>query len=97
MRNLKILLILILLISCKNSNSKLQNINDSFYCAEVDYHNSKTNTDRNYSLSVEVKNKSLVKIYFSNGGWLDDTHFTPPALSNGKLPSKMTEIDIMRL
>lgn len=84
MKKLKILLVLILITSCKNSTNKSQKLSDGIYCAEVGYHNPKTTTNRNYNLSVEIRDKSLVKIYFSNGGWLDDTHFSPPRLSNKK-------------
>ncbi|WP_341221605.1 hypothetical protein [Polaribacter atrinae] len=84
MRKLKTLLVLILIISCKNSTNKLNNLSNGIYCAEVDYNNPKTKANRNYNLSVEIRDKSLVKIYFTNGGWLDDSHFIPPCFSNKK-------------
>jgi len=49
--------------------------NDGTYCAEVTYYNPNTGTRNTYSLEVEVEGNELVKIYWSNGGWLDEDHF----------------------
>jgi hypothetical protein len=51
---------------------------DGEYCATIDYYNSETGTSSTYTLTVEVEDGRLVKIKWSNGGWLDDTHFDPP-------------------
>jgi hypothetical protein len=57
---------------------------NGIYCAVVEYYYPKTGTRSTYSLNVEIEDNKLVKIYWSNGGWLDDSHFTPPAIFNGK-------------
>ena len=33
---------------------------------------------------MDVKNGELVKIYWPNGGWLDEDHFDPPNISGGE-------------
>lgn len=78
-------------ISCTggSSSSSHNKTNDNYmyvdgdYYAEVKYYNPKTGKRSTYTLKVEVKNDKLVKIYWSNGGWLDDSHFTPPDISSG--------------
>lgn len=50
---------------------------DGEYCALVEYFNPNTGTSSEYQLSVEVKNGELVLIKWPNGGWLDESHFTP--------------------
>jgi len=74
-----LLVILFLDVSC--SNNKYTN---GDYCAEVEYYNPSTGTRSTYTLPVEVKNNKLTVIHFPNGGWLDDSHFTPPKISSGK-------------
>lgn len=56
---------------------------DGTYTAEVDYYNPDTGTSSTYTLDVDVENNELVKIHWNNGGWLDDTHFTPVDISDG--------------
>lgn len=56
---------------------------DGVYCAEVEYYYSETGTNSTYTLSVEIQNNLLVRIDWPNGGWLDDTHFTPPDIEDG--------------
>lgn len=56
---------------------------DGYYCAEVSYYYSKTGTNSLYTLKVEIENNELVKIYWPNGGWLDNSHFSPPSISDG--------------
>lgn len=51
---------------------------DGEYCAEVKYHNPNTGKTSSWTLPVEIEDNKLIKIEFTNGGWLDDTHFTPP-------------------
>ena len=65
-------------VSCSNHSRKY---NDGNYCAEVEYYNLKTGTHSTYTLPVEVENNKLTVIHFPNGGWLDDSHFTPPTIS----------------
>ena len=66
-------------ISC--SNNKYNNGN---FCAEVEYYNPRTGKHSTYTLPVEIENNKLTVIHFSNGGWLDDSHFNPPTIKNGK-------------
>ena len=56
---------------------------DGTYCAEVEYYYSETGTNSTYTLSVEIEDNQLVRIDWPNGGWLDDTHFTPPDIEDG--------------
>jgi len=58
---------------------------DATYCADINYHNPKTGTRHTYTLNVEVESNQMIKIYWGNGGWLDDSHFTPEELDgNGE-------------
>jgi hypothetical protein len=58
---------------------------DDTYCADITYHNPKTGTRHTYTLNVEVESNQMIKIYWGNGGWLDDSHFTPEELDgNGE-------------
>ena len=50
---------------------------DGKHCAEVAYYNPTTGTRSTYTLNVEVENNELVTIYWGNGGWLDESHFSP--------------------
>lgn len=54
---------------------------DGNYCATVKYSNSNTGTHSLYVLNVEVADGKLSKITFPNGGWLDESHFDPPAVA----------------
>lgn len=56
---------------------------DGTYCADVNYYNPNTGTRSTYSLEVEIESNSLVKIYWGNGGWLDEDHFRSADLDNG--------------
>lgn len=73
----------LILIGCTHSSkesSKSENVDgyeDGKYCADVTYYNPNTGTNRTYSLNVEIENRELTKIYWPNGGWLDDSHFRP--------------------
>ena len=82
----------IFLIACKKSNkgSKTysseryyEEYDDGTYCAEIDYYNPNTGTQSTYTLPIEVEDEELVKINFSNGGWLDESHFIAPDISDG--------------
>lgn len=87
-----LILLLSLSTSCTGRVSNLsdntakseQTYTDGYYYAEVKYYNPKTETRSTYTLRVRVKDNKLVTLYFPNGGWLDDTHFTPPDISTGK-------------
>ncbi len=56
---------------------------DGTYCAEIDYYYSETGTNSTYTLEVEIENNELTVIHWPNGGWLDDSHFLPPDISDG--------------
>ncbi|MFV0418716.1 MAG: hypothetical protein ACK5KT_08310 [Dysgonomonas sp.] len=81
MKHIKILLLLICFLLLYGCEHKYK---DDTYLATVTYFHLKTLTLSKYTLRVEVKDNKLVKIFWSNGGWLDDTHFTPPILKDGK-------------
>ena len=36
-----------------------------------------------YTLEVEIEDHELTIIHWPNGGWLDDSHFYPPDISDG--------------
>lgn len=84
-----ILVFTIFIIGCNNSSesSYSHNSNSSFdngeFCAEIHYYYSKTGTASTYTLLVDVEDGKLTKIHWSNGGWLDDSHFEPPDIENG--------------
>ncbi|MDH7514673.1 MAG: hypothetical protein QHI48_02190 [Bacteroidota bacterium] len=54
-----------------------ENFPDGIYEAEVQYNNPKTRYSATYTLDVEVADNVVVKIYFPNGGWLDEDHIIP--------------------
>lgn len=68
---------IILLFSCNPNNG------NGKHCAEVDYYNPKTGKQSNYTLKVQVEDGELTKIYWENGGWLDESHFDAPDISDG--------------
>lgn len=55
---------------------------DGTYCANVTYHNPNTGTTSEYTLDVEVSNNQVIRINWSNGGWMDEDHFSPETLSD---------------
>lgn len=57
---------------------------DGTYCAEIDYYYSETGTNSTYTLEVEIENNELTVIHWPNGGWLDDSHFLTPDISDGE-------------
>ena len=71
---------LMLLLSTKNVDTS----EDGIYCAEVEYYNPDTGTESTYTLPVEVEDDMLIRINFPNGGWLDDSHFEPEYIEEGK-------------
>ncbi|MRI63197.1 hypothetical protein EDM00_04200 [Ornithobacterium rhinotracheale] len=74
-------LVFLSFLSCRNNHSYQEY--DGIHWAEVEYFNPKTGSHNNYDLRVEVENNELIKIYFPNGGWLDDSHFEPEDISDG--------------
>ena len=76
-----------LLLSCTNENTENVTdeedssiLEDGKYCAEIDYFNPETESESTYQLFVDVENNLLIKIYWPNGGWLDQSHFEPPLI-----------------
>src|ERR1044072_408154 len=55
---------------------------DGTYCAEGEYYCSKTGTNSTYTLNVDIENGELVKIYWPNGGWLHESNFVAPDISD---------------
>ncbi len=88
MRLIFLLIFIVNNIGCENfgaeksSNNESNSYPDGKYCANVTYYNPNTQRQSEYILNVEVKNGMLVKILWSNGGWLDETHFNPPKISS---------------
>jgi hypothetical protein len=89
-----IFLLVILLTSCSSSDEEYygeeypiegqteDGFEDGTYCAEVEYYNPNTGTNSTYTLEVEVEYNEVTKIYFGNGGWMDDDHFSPEELDS---------------
>jgi hypothetical protein len=84
-----LLIIFIILSGCsQNKTSKSSDgTNEEFYpdgtyCADVTYYNPNTQRQSEYTLNVEVENGQLTKILWSNGGWLDVSHFTSSSVSS---------------
>ena len=80
----KLFFIFLVAVSLNVSCSGEKKYDDGNYCAEVKYYNPRTGTRSTYTLQVEVEKNKLTVIRFPNGGWLDDSHFKPPAIKNGK-------------
>ena len=85
--------LVMILICCGGRNNSDGNSNyyseengyeDGTYCAEVDYYYSETGTSSTYTLEVEIEDNELTVIHWPNGGWLDDSHFSPPDISDGE-------------
>lgn len=95
LRKFYLLFILLLFLQCSNNNDSQVNSNDTTitlsdgdyqdgtYCAEIEYYNPDTGTRNTYNLDVEVESGELTVIHWPNGGWLDDSHFTPQDVSGG--------------
>jgi len=86
-----ILIILFFLFTCdKKFNNDVdefpiegqtaEGFEDGTYCAEVDYYNPNTGKSSEYTLEVDVESNEVTTIYWGNGGWLDEDHFTPELL-----------------
>ena len=78
------LLLLAMFQSCSVGNSgdniSEEGYDDGTYCADVEYYNPNTGTRSEYTLEVEVENNEVTKIYWNNGGWLDEDHFSAEEL-----------------
>ncbi|MBI3235902.1 MAG: hypothetical protein HYZ42_18015, partial [Bacteroidetes bacterium] len=61
-----------------------EQIEDGRYCAQINYYNPSTQTRSEYQLFVDVEDNLLVKVYWPNGGWLDESHFDPAELIDSK-------------
>lgn len=94
----------ILITSCKkgadyNSSTSIKSnevennggYSDGLYCASIIYYYDKTETNSTYTLKVEIENNELVKIFWPNGGWLDNSHFKPPTIFSGETNFKSNE------
>ena len=80
-----ILFFIVTLWGCTDNRSKNDGdggYSDGTYCANVTYYNSNTGTEHTYRLNVDVENNELIRIHWNNGGWLDESHFTPQELDN---------------
>jgi len=62
--------------------SSEEGYSDGTYAADVDYYNPDTGTRSSYTLNVEVENNEVTVIHWPNGGWLDDSHFSPQELDS---------------
>ena len=99
LRIILVVLTVITFTSCKKNNSEKRSTEevstysedettdeypDGTYCADIDYYNPDTGTSSTYTLNVEVESNEVTVIQWSNGGWLDSSHFNPEELdSNG--------------
>lgn len=54
--------------------------NDGKKCAYVYIFNPKTGTESDLDLQVDIFEGEVVKIYFDNGGWLDESNFNGETL-----------------
>lgn len=91
MFNVILLLLITIFVSSCGSNSDEYNEDefidengyiDGTYCAEINYNNPNTGTNSTYRLNVEVESNQVTKIYWNNGGWLDEDHFYPEELDS---------------
>lgn len=68
----------------ESDESEENGYKDGIYCAEVEYYNPSTGTRNTYDLDVEVEGGELTEIHWPNGGWLDNSHFTPEDITDGE-------------
>ena len=67
-----------------SSSTTKSEYSDGTWCASVDYYNPNTGSSNTYSLDVEIEDGELVQINWSNGGWLDESHFSREDISSGE-------------
>lgn len=91
-----ITLVILSFVACKNHSDSAADIEeeltyseeeseaypDGTYCADIDYYNPDTGTRSTYTLNVEVESNEVTVIHWPNGGWLDDSHFSPQELDS---------------
>jgi hypothetical protein len=68
----------------EDNESKNDGYKNGIYCSEVEYYNPSTGTRNTYYLDAEVENGELIKIHWSNGGRLDETHFNFEDITSGE-------------
>lgn len=66
------------------TESEVDSYDNGIYCAQIEYYYANTGTSATYTLNVEIRNGRLVKVLWPNGGWLDESHFYPPGISDGQ-------------
>ena len=64
------------------SHSSRSSYSDGSYCADIEYYNPRTGTNSTYNLTVDIEDGKLVKIYWPNGGWLDESHYSGVEISD---------------
>lgn len=74
---ISILLLSFLFITCSVSYP------DGIYCVEVDRYNPRTQKESSYTLTAEVKDEKIIKLFFPNGGYMDYDDFEPSKISDG--------------
>ncbi|USL96293.1 hypothetical protein D1J36_004105 [Riemerella anatipestifer] len=67
-------------ISSQENGDELE---DGTYSSDIDCYNPNTGHSSTYTLDVKVRNGRLTEIEWENGGWLDESHFTAPDISDG--------------
>jgi hypothetical protein len=65
-----------------SESESLEAYPDGTYAADVEYYNPETGTRNTYTLNVEVESNEVTVIHWPNGGWLDESHFTPQELDS---------------
>lgn len=84
MRSVKLFLFLSIIVLVTGCGSCFKFINNTFtgeYRAEVKCYNNDSGTTSVYKLNVEAKKNVLIKIFWTNDGYKDDSNFNPPAIS----------------
>jgi hypothetical protein len=94
---LLLIFLFILFESCDNSSSNSEDstntsekssvnddcgVDDGNHTASIDYYNPETGHQATYDLDVDVVDCEVTEINFNNGGWLDDSHFSPTELDS---------------
>jgi hypothetical protein len=64
------------------SFERRSNYENGTFCAQIEYFNPRTGTHSTYTLTIEVEEGRLVKIYWPNGGWLDESHYSGVEISD---------------
>ena len=93
---MKLLLAILLLFSYASCTSQ----SNGTYCADVDYYNSKTGTQSQYTLTAEVSNGKLVQLNFPSGGHIDEGEygyaaFDSDGVAYAKLKGKTYKVKLL--